>query len=80
MRLPFTVIGGFHGAGTATLLRLEGWCHLAGRAEPMLLQMVGSRWELTPAPELGPGIALVGIGRPRLPAEDVTAMLDSALV
>ena len=55
------------------LLRLKGFC--ATIEGPMLLQMVGPRWSLTPAE--AEGIALVGIGTPELP--DLGAALDAAL-
>ena len=61
------------------LLRLKGFC--ATPAGPMLLQMVGARWSLAPASGAVPGIALVGIGTPDLPAEaTLAALLDQALV
>lgn len=56
------------------LLRLKGFLHAPG---PLLLQMVGARWALTPAPAAPPGIALAGIGTPELP--DPTPLLDAAL-
>ncbi len=79
--------GGFNPAALATalaamppaLLRLKGFCTLPNG--PALLQMVGPRWALTPAPDAAPGITLVGIGTPELPpAEVLDALLDSALL
>jgi G3E family GTPase len=55
------------------LLRLKGFC--VTTSGPMLLQMVGPRWTLTPG--AAEGIALVGIGTPEL--RDLSAALDAAL-
>lgn len=49
-----------------SLLRLKGVCAVAGITGPQLLQMVGGRWTLTPAPPSLAGawaIELVGIGQ-----------------
>lgn len=49
-----------------SLLRLKGACAVAGEAGPQLLQVVGRRWTLTPAPPALAGtwaIELVGIGQ-----------------
>jgi G3E family GTPase len=60
------------------LLRLKGFVQAP---DPLLLQMVGARWALTPAPEAAPGIALAGIGTPELPEESaLAARLDAALI
>ena len=50
----------------ASLLRLKGACAVARMAGPQLLQMVGRRWTLAPAPPALAGawpIELVGIGQ-----------------
>ncbi|MEW6254900.1 MAG: CobW family GTP-binding protein [Pseudomonadota bacterium] len=68
----------------ASLLRLKGWVRLGPYATPHLLQMVGRRWTLTPAPETAPpgdGIALVGIACGAVPAGCALAdLLDLALL
>ena len=73
------------------LLRLKGWCRLAGEAQPYLLQMTGARWRgllyvrrtgwsLTqaaalPAALLAGDTLLIGLGTPEMPAEDTLAGL-----
>ena len=65
------------------LLRLKGLCRMIGEPRPMLVQMVGSRWSISPAPPQAEArwpIELVGIGTQALPGEGgLDRILDAAL-
>lgn len=66
----------------ATLLRLKGVCAVAGEAGPQLLQMVGRRWTLSPAPPTLMGdwaIELIGIGTD-LDKNRIARIIDGAHV
>lgn len=66
-----------------SLLRLKGSLRMVDRAEPLLLQMVGSRWEvslLATASTSSWSVELVGIGTDALPENDVERILDAAIV
>ena len=68
-----------------SLLRLKGWCRIAGAARPLLLQMTGARWTLsgsTAPPALLAGeTLLVGLGTAALPDDlRLAAMFDAVCV
>jgi G3E family GTPase len=69
-----------------SLLRLKGWCQVAGEREAVLLQMAGPNWSLTAAADAEladshpDGIMLVGIGADDLPdSGELDRILDCAL-
>ncbi len=67
----------------ASLLRLKGLCRMIGEQQPMLLQVVGPRWSLSPTScrsEGGFPIELVGIGTKAFSeSEALDRLLDDAL-
>src|SRR3546814_4817934 len=65
------------------ILRLKGWCRIAGTAQPLLLQMTGARWTLSadaaPPALLSDQSLLVGLGTTALPDDHrMTALFDAA--
>lgn len=66
-----------------SLLRLKGWCCIAGETTPRLLQMTGARWTLSsdmPPPALVRAeTLLVGLGSAALPDDGrLAALFDAA--
>jgi G3E family GTPase len=66
-----------------SLLRLKGWCRIAGAPQPLLLQMSGARWTLSsavaPPALLTDETLLVALGTAALPDDArLTALFDAA--
>jgi len=68
-----------------SVLRLKGWCRMAGAAQPILLQSTGSRWSLSPTDSpaailLQDEILLVGLGTAEMPDDSaMAALFDTTL-
>lgn len=58
-----------------TVLRLKGWCRLAGEAEPQLVQFTAGRWTISPDPQAPGRMVLIAIGLPDGSAQGALATL-----